>query len=310
MQPLWKLLDDHRDALVAGWLMLIHDAAGPLYADLPLDELYGMAMDGFDGLVELLRSGNDQPLHQHVDHVVRQRSLQGFQLAEVQRAFISLREVIWPLLLANFPDRDRLAKAMIALDLAMHHAVLEYSLAYEAQVTKRLQQLAITDPLTGLYNRRYLDLMLRNELARLGRPGHVLSLLFIDIDHFKRFNDTYGHLCGDRALAMLAGVFRGHVRAGDVITRYGGEEFVIVLPEAGSRQALHVAERLRQHAADMVIPTDDGPARLTISIGVATVKHRVSAKSLLRAADKAAYQAKGKGRNCVCVAPPPTKAAS
>jgi diguanylate cyclase (GGDEF)-like protein len=296
------LLDEQADAIVAGWLVLIRDAGGPLYANRPLPELYRMAWEGLQALIDLLATGDDHRIHRHIDHIVRARSLQGFQLAEVQRAFLSLKEVIWPRLDASFLDRDSLIRAVQALDMAMTHAMLEFSAAYETQVTQRLKALSITDPLTGLYNRRYLDLILHAEMRRLRRSGEPLSVVFLDIDWFKQFNDEQGHLLGDEALRIIGRVLRDHVRAGDVVTRYGGEEFVVMLPQTTLAAAGRVAERLRRAVAAAVLPGSPAPQHRTISLGVACTAQPIAIGSLLHQADSAAYAAKWAGRNRVVLA--------
>ncbi|MBC7545415.1 MAG: diguanylate cyclase [Candidatus Sericytochromatia bacterium] len=305
MTPVSEVLEEHSDEIIAGWLVLIQDAAGPLYADRPRDELYRMLSRGLSSLITFLGTGDDQQLHRHVNALVHQRSVQGFHLAEVQRAFLGLREVLWPILDSTYLDRSGIVSAVKAIDVAMTHATLEFSQAYEAQVTQRLQQLAITDPLTGLFNRRYLDLILHNELRRIGRAGEPLSLLFIVIDYFKPYNDQHGHLEGDQALQIVAGVLRDHVRTGDVVTRYGGEEFVILLPKTPLPAAAIVAERLRHAMAGAVFPGEPAPQRLTISVGVATTAKPVSSHHLLRMADEAAYEAKSQGRNRVVIGTEP-----
>jgi diguanylate cyclase (GGDEF)-like protein len=302
VKPLASVLEDNADAIIAGWVVLIREAGGPLYANRPVQELYLLTWQGLKGLIALLATGDDTLIHRHITGIVRERSLQGFQLAEVQRAFLSVREVIWPLIDQTYFDRDSLYRAVLALDTALTHVMLEFSAAYETQVTQRLKELSITDPLTGLYNRRYLDLILHNEMRRLSRSGEPLSLVFIDIDFFKAYNDQQGHLHGDQALRIVAQTLREHLRAGDIVTRYGGEEFVVLLPQTPLSAATLVAERLRAAVAAADLPGHPAPQRRTISLGVACTNEPVGAYQLLRVADEATYAAKRAGRNCVVVA--------
>ena len=162
------------------------------------------------------------------------------------------------------------------------------------------ERLAVTDGLTGVFNRRYLDTTLDEELSRAGRHGRPLTIAMIDIDHFKRFNDAHGHQAGDRLLRDLTKVMGQNVRAEDRIARYGGEEFVIILPETPLGDGVLAAEKLRQVAADR-FPVGDGRTfPVTISIGLATFPGEgTTGTELIRQADKRLYRAKAEGRNRV-----------
>lgn len=160
-----------------------------------------------------------------------------------------------------------------------------------------LRDQAMRDPLTGLYNRRFLEEALARELARARRKGGTLGVLMLDLDHFKAFNDTFGHEAGDALLRGLGGFLRGSVRATDVACRYGGEEFMVLLPEASLEDTRSRAERLRVDIRGFHGP---GPLALTISIGAAVFPlHGTEPGELLRAADLALYQAKAGGRDRV-----------
>jgi two-component system cell cycle response regulator len=166
---------------------------------------------------------------------------------------------------------------------------------------QRLEMLASTDALTGCLNRRALTEVLERELDRARRYNLVLTLLMVDLDHFKKINDTMGHLVGDTVLRQLGETLRREVRAVDAVARYGGEEFVIVLPETAVHGAMIFAERMRQRIQQ--VPFGDGPdpLRVTVSIGVASFPdHRItSPESFLALADAALYRAKADGRNLV-----------
>jgi diguanylate cyclase (GGDEF)-like protein len=169
---------------------------------------------------------------------------------------------------------------------------------------ERLKQLGMTDSLTGLANRRYFDERLREELMRAVRYGVPVACLFIDIDGFKRINDTYGHQTGDRALAVVAACVRQQVRLGDTVARYGGEEFAALL-QGDRDDALTVAERVRLAVERLDLQDDHGQRiALTVSIGVAarrvggTAAGAVSlGREMIEEADRAMYQAKRNGRN-------------
>src|SRR5205814_1765775 len=137
---------------------------------------------------------------------------------------------------------------------------------------KRAEELSVTDDLTHLYNSRYLDQVLRRETKRASRSGRPLSLLFIDLDGFKSINDTHGHLAGSRALVEAAAVIRGSARETDVVSRFGGDEFALILPDTGSEGAYAVGARIRERlAAHEFLADDDLNIRLSCSVGVATL---------------------------------------
>ncbi|MET0209806.1 MAG: GGDEF domain-containing protein, partial [Burkholderiaceae bacterium] len=173
-------------------------------------------------------------------------------------------------------------------------------LARRAEV--ELARLAIYDPLTGLYNRAWLNEMLPKLAARAATDGSPLSLVMIDLDHFKRFNDTHGHIAGDAALAAAASVIRGALRPSDFAVRYGGEEMLAVLPDTTPEMAAGVAERLcRRLRLAVVFPDMRLPLpHLTGSFGVASLAPGGDERSLMAAADAALYRAKEAGRDRVC----------
>jgi two-component system, cell cycle response regulator len=196
-------------------------------------------------------------------------------------------------------------------DTVIRAAVATIQRAQTIELTRadnaRLEALAHTDPLTQVLNRRALTLRLTSELDRARRYSSVLALLMIDLDHFKRVNDSYGHITGDDALREVAALLQHTVRSVDVVARYGGEEFVIILPETAEPGAVAFAERIRerieaQFFAMVGTPGSGGAGlRLTASIGVASFPSpRVdSAEDLLVQADAALYRAKSEGRNLV-----------
>lgn len=167
-----------------------------------------------------------------------------------------------------------------------------------------LEELATRDPLTGLFNRRELSRVMDEELERARRYQRPMALLWIDFDHFKDINDTFGHAAGDSVLRSVSRLLEGSVRSVDSVGRFGGEEFVIVLPEMDLDEARDTAERLRRRVANARLPLGDGrEVPLTISVGVAVYPdHGATVPVLCAAADKAMYLAKDRGRNCVAMA--------
>lgn len=180
----------------------------------------------------------------------------------------------------------------------------------------RLAMLANQDGLTGLANRRFFFERLAIENNRARRLEQPLSLLMADIDHFKTFNDKYGHLAGDEALKTVAGIARSSIRHYDLVGRYGGEEFIFFLPQTDSSNALVVAERIREkvHATGIQLQVPEGESTLvylTVSIGLACWpdNNGDDANALVLSADKALYEAKAAGRNRTVVATPPAEGA-
>lgn len=171
----------------------------------------------------------------------------------------------------------------------------------EALIEKfELGQLAITDSLTGLFNRRYFNDRAREAVSAASRHRAPLSVIVFDIDKFKRVNDTYGHSVGDHALMTIAKCVQCAIRKPDVISRVGGEEFHVLLPDTGIKGALNVADRLRKAIRQCEIVTDEAKIKLTCSFGIAQMSAEDShIDSVLKRADSAMYNAKKNGRDCV-----------
>jgi diguanylate cyclase (GGDEF)-like protein len=165
-----------------------------------------------------------------------------------------------------------------------------------------MEQLAITDPLTGLYNRRHFFFLATTEMERAARYNKDLSVIMIDLDHFKLVNDTYGHKTGDQVLQSIAQSANQALRRIDVMGRYGGEEFAILLPETNMEKGMIVAERLRALIDHTAIPTGQGEIKITACFGLAGLETcPPDIDILLDCADKALYAAKQAGRNQVRV---------
>lgn len=190
--------------------------------------------------------------------------------------------------------RARFTELLASAALALENALL----------LQRAEALSVTDDLTRLYNSRFLNLSLRRETKRAMRTSRALSLLFIDLDGFKAVNDTYGHLFGSRALVEAASLIRGCSRETDVVARFGGDEFAVVLPETAREGAVMVAERIRERiAAHSFLTADRLDVRLTASVGVATLPDvAASVEELIQAADRAMYKVKASGKNGIEVA--------
>jgi diguanylate cyclase (GGDEF)-like protein len=169
----------------------------------------------------------------------------------------------------------------------------------------KLREMAFEDGLTGLFNHRYFQDHLEREVSRVNRYSHLLSLIMIDIDHFKKFNDTHGHQQGDTVLRAVADVLNDSIRKPDIAARYGGEEFMIILPETGLKGTLVLAERIRQFIEELEIKIDNQVLKVTISLGITSYdpsNGRKEKAEIIESADKALYNSKNTGRNKLSIA--------
>jgi len=172
-------------------------------------------------------------------------------------------------------------------------------IADSLEMQRKYQHSAMTDALTGLHNRGWLDDAFDREIKRSERDQLSLSMIMIDVDNFKQYNDDYGHLGGDRVLVTVANAIRNPLRPNDLVARFGGEEFAVLLPETGRDNAEIIAERLRHHVSQADPGKLNGQhlPKVTISLGIAEFKHGYNLKTMIAAADVAMYHAKRKGKN-------------
>ena len=202
-----------------------------------------------------------------------------------------------------FPIRDRgnmLQGVCIAIhdatELAQHVRMLEQAMDQAVELEESSQR----DGLTGLYNRKFFDEQITQEMVRARRYGWPLSVAMLDIDHFKVVNDTYGHATGDVVLRTLARHLLAMLRASDTLCRYGGEEFTLILPHLSQENSRYLLDRLRKAIEDNPVELDDGTTvAVTVSIGIAELQAGQSAGELVRCADEALYSSKNSGRNRV-----------
>lgn len=174
-----------------------------------------------------------------------------------------------------------------------------------ARLYEQLQEFANTDGLTQIYNRVFFQNRLQDELEQAQQLGYEVSVILYDIDNFKRFNDSYGHLFGDIVLKTLAQLVKESIRKDDIVARFGGEEFIILLPHTGKELACEKAEELRKKISELTIRDKDVAASVTVSMGVSTFPTLAQAElTLLNSADEALYAAKNSGKNCVRMAKP------
>lgn len=216
---------------------------------------------------------------------------------------IAKGELFYPDIIRRNDEMGRLAFAISSMgtEIANQQDQLIKTNNELLNANRKLEKLSTTDALTGLANRRYLLENFTTEYERAKRYKHHLSILLIDVDHFKKVNDTYGHPCGDRVLKKTADILKKTVRSSDLVARYGGEEFVVLLPETDNAHTLVIAEKLRNEVASNTLLCEESTLSITISIGVASYPEIDSSDpmQLLKAADQALYNAKNNGRNQV-----------
>ncbi|WP_317704252.1 diguanylate cyclase [Methylomarinovum caldicuralii] len=258
-------------------------------------------MQPLDGLT-LCRTLRDSPLGESIYVIMLTASETEDELVRAFDAGIDdyvTKPVSLRVLLARIKSAQRIVSLQEAL--TREHAALEHRARELELLNRKLEQLAHTDFLTGLPNRRYAIERLNQELAESRRGGRPLSVMILDLDHFKRINDTLGHEAGDRVLVHSARILRETLRSCDVACRFGGEEFLVIAPDTDSHDGKRLAERLC-HAIAANQPELPLPAPLTVSIGLATASPGEDVKTLIHRADVALYHSKEQGRNRVTAA--------
>lgn len=267
----------------------------------------------YDGLAGLQAAKSEQPDIILLDLIMP--VMDGYQVCEELKKEESTREIPIIILTSKAEATDKVKGLELgALDyvtkpfdegelLARVNTQLRLKELYETlqERNRQLQEMANRDGLTGLFNHRYFHEQLSKDFLRAKRYHESLSCALLDIDHFKKFNDTHGHQTGDVVLSTLARVIENSIRDSDLAARYGGEEFALVLYHTDGPGAFHVAERLRQMVESHEVQDKGKALHVTISVGVATFPSEKirDSKELIECADKALYKAKGKGRNRV-----------
>lgn len=246
--------------------------------------------DSYESVLKALQLGAydyiQKPLHNH--HAITAAILRAYESAKLQSENTDL-------LIQLRYSHDKLAAANRNL----------------VDANRKLKQLAITDGLTGLYNRRFFDQALKREAGRQNRYKLALSVLMVDVDDFKEFNDTHGHDAGDLALQQVAKLLSESARTSDIVARYGGEEFIVALPLTSPEQSVTYAERARKIIESTAVELKNGEsAHIRISVGICgTDKNSdpISAQDLVTTADMALYEAKKDGKNCYHIKQPEDK---
>lgn len=212
----------------------------------------------------------------------------------------------------NIIEKYEALQQKLGNEANLHLAIVDYftnssqiisqPMLIEVHVFKQTEQLAMLDGLTGIFNRRYMDIILKKEANRCLRYDKKLSICILDIDNFKHFNDTYGHQFGDTVLISLADKLQSALREEDIACRYGGEEFMLILPETDSSGAFILIERIRNNLKKIPLFNEK---KITFSCGIATLPTAsTEIEELIRASDKALYEAKFTGKNKTIIAPP------
>ncbi len=312
-----NILARYHEDIVDAWLGRLRVVEGSGVGGRPADEARALGRMLFRALLLSVAEDHPDQVRALVQEIGPRLVEAGFRLAESQQAILRVKEVVTPHLAnALRGDLDAFLFTSHAIDRFIQMVVCElaegyptfvhsHSDAYVKQLEERnrlLEHLVIRDGLTGLYNYRYFQERLREELERARRYARDLTLLLVDVDRFKCVNDTLGHPAGDRALVDVASRIRATIRDTDVPARYGGDEFAVILPEATRDGGQAVGERIRAAVEGFDVAAGERRHRLTLSIGIAAFPSDADdARPLIELSDQALYQAKRSGGNRVAV---------
>jgi diguanylate cyclase (GGDEF)-like protein len=309
-----RILAD-KSEILSSWLKHVKTFGGS-YAQVSSSELLSTLGDFLDAFCETLAKGNFLNLRMWLDKTSRLRSSQGFRISEIQRCVYSLYYVLKPFLDQLEKKGEFSREASERVNSILIDILFELSEAYHKRLNERvegyiekieninlkLKETSIRDELTGCYNHRYFHDVLSSELSRTTRYKRPLSIAMFDIDHFKKFNDTYGHPFGDKVLKEIGGILMKSVRGSDTVFRYGGEEFVIILPETKKEKAFIIVERLRKQISVSSFKINAKKTKVTVSGGIDGFDDNpIDKDTLISNTDKALYLAKRRGRNQVAL---------
>ncbi len=306
-----ETLKSNKERILEHWALELKRApASERHRKTSLRKIRANSDRVLNAIIALLES-KDLPSHserqailgREASYLGELRQAQGFQLGDLVEEYVFLRRGMVKFLMEEAGGKAfepfELEQVELALDAALKATVQ----TFHDVDREDLLELANIDSLTDLPNNSYFGLRLQQELARAIRYQHAISLLMIDIDDFKQFNDAHGHPSGDLALKNLARVVVSVLRTTDIAARYGGEEFAVILPETGAPGARVTGERVRRAVASHSLVGSDGRQySLTVSVGCAACEGKpLTARELIEAADQAMYTAKNMGKNCCFV---------
>jgi diguanylate cyclase (GGDEF)-like protein len=313
----------------------MRDFSAVLSSEFELEGLGAAALDGLlrhtgadAGVILVERDDALEPLATHglrttVDLATNDHVRRALRLGRVEQVTIGAPEAVVDSVLLGQPAREILVAPLVFKSVALGVIVLATTTAFEtdalplieqfradlglavnnALAHDRLERLAAVDPLTDAYNRRFGLARMQEEYSRAVRAEAPLGVLMLDLDHFKAVNDVYGHLVGDRVLRAVARACRRVIREGDVLVRYGGEEFLVLLPGAGVDDVIQIGERIRRAVGETSVVEGDQRIAVTVSLGGTTYRDSSSsAEQLVAQADAALYDAKSEGRDRLLVA--------
>ncbi len=308
-----KRLLAEKPEILSAWIKQIK-AFGGSYAQVSSSELLSTTGDFLDAFGETLVKGNFLKLRMWIEKISRLRSSRGFRISEVQRAIYSVYYVLKPFLDRLEKNGETTRKDSERVNSILTDIIFELSEAYHKRLNERvegyiekieninlqLKETSIRDEITGCYNHRYFHDILNSEISRAGRYKRPLSIAMFDVDRFKKFNDTYGHLFGDKVLKGIGSILMKSIRSSDAVFRYGGEEFVIILPETKKEKAFTIVERIRKQIFASSFEINNKKTKITISGGIDGFDDKLIDKDILISnTDKALYLAKRRGRNRV-----------
>lgn len=308
-----KMILSERQEILSAWIKQIK-AHGGIYSQISNSELFDTCGEFLDSFAGLLESGNFLKFRLFIEKISQIRSSQGFRLSEVQHSSYYFYDIIKPMIERMERKKELPARILDKVHGLLIEMLFELSDSYSKRLNERidhyineieraniqLKETSIKDGLTDCYNQRYFHEVVDAEISRAKRYNRPLSIIMLDIDHFKKFNDTYGHLCGDEVLKVIGNILNKSIRSCDTVFRYGGEEFCILLPETKKDRAVILAERIRKKIFDNSFGINSRVLKVTVSGGVNELDNESVDKNILVAnADKALYLAKKKGRNQV-----------
>lgn len=302
-----------KSEILSAWIKQIK-AFGGSYAQVTNSELLGTTGDFLEAFTETLVKGNFLKLRMWIEKISRLRSSRGFRISEVQRAIYSVYYILKPFLDKLEKKGEITREASERVNSILTDILFELSEAYHKRLNEKvegyieeieninlkLKETSIRDEVTGCYNHRYFHDVLSSEISRAARYKRPLSIAMFDVDRFKKFNDTHGHLFGDKVLKGIGGILMKSIRNSDMAFRYGGEEFVVILPETKKEKATIIVERLRKLISNSSFEINDRKTKITVSGGIDGFDEKPLEKDILISnTDKALYLAKRRGRNRV-----------